>query len=157
MVFELVPFSGVDLFKFDVSRSYVYSVIGEPDRKVKKAGRKYVHEAWFKMGVHLYFDGEDLKEVNIQPPIVEANEVPSVKFVFLNYDIFSMPPEYIYSELCMLDGSPVEKVGSTILPHLGVGLYGFDNFSSDEQDERSFALYGRDVVQQLINDTNFNK
>lgn len=152
MVFELISYQGLDIFSFDSSREDVYSILGLPDRKVKMSGRKIVQNVWYDKGLYLFFDGEVMNEINIRPPIYINNTTitDSVKFTFLNYDVFSMPPDYIYSELCNIDGKPVKVLGTTVLRNLGVSLDGFENFSVTEQDERSFGLFKRGLWDDVI-------
>lgn len=150
MVFELIPFVGLDSLPFGILRKDAYNILGEPNRIIKRTGDKIIQEVWYQIGMYLYFDGGVLDEINIRPPICVSKEKIEVNFVFSQYDIFNMPPYYIYSELCQLDGSPKKTVGTTILPNLGMGLYSFDHHVLDGQDDRSLGLYRQEILEEII-------
>ncbi|EHM38273.1 DUF7738 domain-containing protein [Hafnia alvei] len=150
MRFELIPFVGLDSLPFGMLRQDVYSVLGEPNRIIKKHRNKLAQEVWYQVGIHLFFDGDFLDEINIFSSIGMSDEKNESSFVFSQYDIFCMPPHYIYSELCQLDGAPKKTVGITILLNLGMGLYGFDNHVLNGQDNRSFALYRKESMDDII-------
>lgn len=152
MIFELISHVGLDIFSFNSSRTDIHTILGAPDRKIKMSGRKIIQDVWYEKGLYLFFDGELMREINVRPLISADNRIVdnSVRFIFLNYDIFSMPPDYIYSELCKIDGKPIKTVGTTVLLNLGVSLYGFDNYSFDEQDDRSFGLFRRGLWDDIL-------
>lgn len=65
MRFELIPFVGLDSLPFGMLRQDVYSVLGEPNRIIKKHRNKLVQEVWYQVWIHLFFDGDFLDEINI--------------------------------------------------------------------------------------------
>ncbi|EKS4626895.1 hypothetical protein QB714_003648 [Salmonella enterica] len=153
MTFELISYVGLDVFSFESSRKDIHDILGTPDRNIKSSGRKIIQDVWYEKGLYLFFDSELMREINIRPLIHPDDTIvgDSIKFIFLNYDIFSMPPDHIYSELCKIDGNPIKTAGTTVLLNLGVSLYGFDNYSFNEQDERSFGLFRRGLWDDILN------
>lgn len=158
MIYELISFVGLDVCHLGVSRDRARVFFGEPDRIIKRPGRKIIQESWHRLGIYLVFNELSLMEINIRPPVIKGSEIKdNIDFIFLHYDIFGMLAKYIYSELCRLDGNPVVDSGVTFLPGFGVGLSGFDDYSPDEQDDRSFGMYIKTDLDDYLQGKNRNK
>lgn len=118
MIWRLDPFETVGPLTFGQSRQSVRHQLGSDFRSFKKGSAAIDTDAYYALGVHLYYDDSDqLKDVELFSPA--DLEVAGVRV--LNREI-----HVVLRELRSLGHASVESYGSHYVADLGVGLFAED-------------------------------